>query len=303
MRFTKRTPGKALTSGMVAVLVLVLLAGVAAAQGTVTELGQGSSDDLVAPPSPSCDADALELIPEVSFTSLAQPIGVPRLGVGNGLVTEYDIPDFPELEPGVIDVVEIITFDAFTGRSGWPPQDNESVAIEFLLDGEVQATTDFTPDLEDEVSAAWAQTDLGEHDLDNGADAARIIHFNESSNSDSVVVSSLCAVFTADDAPVDEDTAGDDDADTDDTDTDDTDDEDAATAGDDDDDPESLTLAELIEQNANNDDDGAADEGVDGDELALTGANEIAFVIIALGVILFGIAMKVQGQDPEELTY
>ena len=59
----------------------------------------------------------------------------------------------------------------------------------------------------------------------------------------------------------------------------------------------------MIEQNANNDDDGAADEGVDGDELALTGANEIAFVIIALGVILFGIAMKVQGQDPEELTY
>ena len=109
MRFTKRTPGKALTSGMVAVLVLVLLAGVAAAQGTVTELGQGSSDDLVAPPSPSCDADALELIPEVSFTSLAQPIGVPRLGVGNGLVTEYDIPDFPELEPGVIDVVEILS--------------------------------------------------------------------------------------------------------------------------------------------------------------------------------------------------
>ena len=110
-------------------------------------------------------------------------------------------------------------------------------------------------------------------------------------------------MFTADDAPVDEDAAGDDDADTDDTDTDDADDEDAATAGDDDDDPESLTLAELIEQNANNDDDGAADEGVDGDELALTGANEIAFVIIALGVILFGIAMKVQGQDPEELTY
>lgn len=273
MRFKERTKGKALAMSSLVALVLLLLSGIAGAQSTVIELSNGSSDDLVAPPSPDCSDDALILIPEVEFTSVAMPVGADRLGVGGGLVESFEIEDFPALDAGVIDVTQIVTYDGHLGRSGWPAQDNERVAIEFLLDGAVEATTGFTPDVADGVNSAWVVADLGELELPNGADGARVVHWGEEFNDDSVVVASLCAEFTAADV-------ADDEAET-------------ATAADDDDDVEGLTLAELIERNT-----GAAT-----DELALTGANEIAFGIIALGVILFGIAMKVQGQDPEELTY
>lgn len=282
MRFTKSTRSKPLAAGAAAVLVLTTFAGVAGAQ-TVTPLGSGSSDDLVAPPSPTCSEDQL-IIPEVRFTSVGVPIDGVRLGVGPGLVEDFEIEDFPEFGPGTIEITEIITYDAHTGRSGWPAQDNESVAIEFLLDGDVVVTTEFTPDIEDNVNAAWAETNLGEYELPDGADGARVIHFSEANNTDSVVVASLCAEFT-------ESTAGS---------TADVDEDDDAEADEDEDDTEELTLAELIERSL---DPEAAAEGADGDELAITGANEIAFGIIAFGVILFGIAMRVQGTDPEELTY
>ncbi len=278
MRYTERTKGKVLAMSAVVGVVLLLFSGIAAAQSTVIELSNGSSDDLVAPPSPTCSDDALILIPEVEFTSVAMPIDADRLGVGGGLVESFDIEDFPTLDPGVIDLTQIITYDGHLGRAGWPAQDNERVAIEFLLDGEIQATSGFTPDVADNVSSAWVIADLGEIDLPEGADAARVIHWGEEFNDDSVVVASLCAEFTA--VEVLDETAGDAAADD-------------AAADDDDDEVEGLTLAELIERNT----------GASNDELALTGANEIAFGIIALGVILFGIAMKVQGQDPEELTY
>ena len=269
---------KPVAASAAALLMLTMFAGAAGAQ-TVTPLGDGSSDDLVAPPSPTCPAGALILIPEVSFTSVGVPVGAERLGVGSGLVESFEIEDFPELDPGVIEISEIITYDAHAGRSNWPTQDNERVAIEFLLDGDVVVTTEFTPDVADGVNAAWAETNLGEYELPDGADAARVIHFGEANNSDSVTVASLCAEFT-------ESTAGTTAA--------------AADDDDDDDDDTSLTLAELIERSIDPD---AAAEGAQGAELAATGANEIAFGIIAFGVILFGIAMKVQAQDPEELTY
>lgn len=279
MRFNERTTGKALITGSIAALALVLFAGMAGAQSTVIELSNGSSDELIAPPSPDCSADALVLIPEVSFTSVGVPIDTERLGMGRGLVDSIDIEDFDELDAGVIDITQIITYDGHTGRAGWPAQDNERVAIEFLLDGEVQATTGFTPDVADRVNAAWVVADLGEVELPEGADAARIVHWGEESNDDSVVVASLCAEFTAADA---------DDAVETDVDDEEVDDEEA-----DDEDTEELTLAELIERNT----------GGGQDELALTGANEIAFGVIAIGIILFGIAMKVQGQDPDELIW
>ena len=47
----------------------------------------------------------------------------------------------------------------------------------------------------------------------------------------------------------------------------------------------------------------AAEEGAAGDQLAITGANEIAFAVIALGVIMLGVASKVQGKDPEDFIY
>ena len=269
---------KVFATGAIAALSLGLLGGVAGAQGIVSIIDEGSSEELVAPPSPSCEAGQLELIPETSFTTVGVPIDVPRLGVGAGLSTEYEIPDFEALGAGVIDIVEIITFDAHTGRSGWPAQDNESVAIEFLLDGDVQVTTEFTPDVEDSVNAAWVLSSLGEYELPEGADAARVVHFNEADNTDSVVAASLCAVFTE---AAEVEVAGE-------TEEADEDGEDAALAQDDE--PE-LTFQELLDQNA------------EGDELALTGANEIAFAIIAIGVLTLGVAAKVQSKDPEDFKY
>ena len=279
IRSTRDTKKKIFATGAVAAMSLGLFGGVAGAQATVTVIDEGTSDELVAPPTPSCDADQLTLIPETAFTTVAAPIDIPRLGVGAGLEVEYEIPDFEALEPGVVDIVEIITFDAHTGRSGWPTQDNESVAVEFLLDGEVQATTEFTPDVEDGVNAAWVVSSLGEYELPDGADEARVVHFNEDDNSDSVVAASLCVEFTASD---DVAAAADDD--------DDDDDDDDNALAQDDEEPE-FTLEELLAQNA------------EGDELALTGANEAAFALIALGVMVLGVAAKVQGKDPEDFKY
>ncbi len=245
----------------------MMFAGTAGAQ---TILDQGSSDDLVAPPAPDCATGSIVLVEEVSFTAAGSPIEAPVLGVGNGLETELELSDFDEVDPGILEITEIITYDAHTGRALWPVQDNERVAIEFLLDGEVVGATDFTPDLEDGVNSAWVVAELGEVELAEGADEARIVHFNEANNNDSVVVASACATFSADDG----------------------------LEANDDEDGETLTLAELIERNAADN-----DEGPDGDELAMTGANEIAFAVIALGVIIFGIAFKIQSQDPEQLTF
>ena len=298
---TKRTGRKTAAASAISLLALTMFAGTAGAQ-TVTELGSGSSDELVAPPAPNCGADALELIPQVSFNESAIPIDALRLGVGAGLVETTEIEDFEEIGSGVIEITEIITFDGHTGREGWPAQDNERVAIEFLLDGDVVVTTEFTPDVADNVNAAWTETNLGEYELPDGADAANIVHFGEEGNTDSVTVASLCAEFTeidaevlgqTEDADADEDDAAEDDADADDA------------AADDDDDDGSFTLQELIDRGINGDtagDGAAAGEGANGDELALTGANEVAFAVIALGVMTLGLAAKVRSTDPEDLT-
>ena len=361
MRSTKRVKNRLLGAGTVAALTLTLATTGLAAQDQVTVLGSGTSDDLVAPPSSTCSSDALLLVPDVEFTSVAMPVGVPRLGVGAGLVTSYDIPDFPELASGVIDVVEIITFDAHTGRDAWPAQDNERVSVEFLLGGEVQASTDLTPDVADSVNSAWAITDLGEHDLPEGADGARLVAFNEALNTDSVVVASLCAVFEADDGPVADDTevlgtTEEADAEAEEAAAEEAAAEEAAAeesaaaaaaeeaaaeeaaaeeaaaeeaaaaeeeaaAQDADEDEEEVaadetfTFQELLDMAIeNNNADGgvaqvtetdpvAAEEGAAGDQLAITGANEIAFAVIALGVIMLGVASKVQGKDPEDFIY
>lgn len=251
-------------------LLMTIFAGTAGAQ---TIIDEGSSSELVAPPSPECSADAIVLVQEVSFTDGGSPIDAPVFGVGAGLEVSFDLEDFEELDAGVLEITEIITFDGHTGRELWPEQANERVALEFLLDGDVVATTDFTPDIEDGVNAAWVVANLGQVELEDGADAARIVHFNDGNNN-SVVVSSACAEFVDGD-----DVDADDDADEDDT--------------------EELTLAELIERNSGI----QGLEGPDGDALAVTGANEIAFAVIALGVITFGVAFKIQSQDPEDLTF
>lgn len=244
----------------VAMLSITSFAGVAGAQ-TITD--QGTSEDLVAPPSPNCPVGAITLVSEVEFTSAGSPIDAPILGVGDGLETSLDIDGFVGVEAGTIDIIEIITYDAHTGRALWPAQDNESVALEFSLDGDVVARSEFTPDLDDGVNSAWVVSSLGEVGLAEGADAVRIVHFNQENNNDSVVVASACATFTPGDV-------------------------------------ETLTLGERIEMGTGVDAE-ADSEGSDGEQLAVTGANEIAFAIIALGVMIFGIAFKIQGQDPRAL--
>ena len=326
-----------------AALSVSSFAGVAVAQTLIEE---GTSDDLVAPPAPSCPSDAITLIEQVEFTSAGSPIEAPVLGVGSGLSTSIDIEGFDALDAGTIDIVEIITYDAHTGRALWPVQDNESVAVEFSLDGDVVAMSEFTPDVEDGVNSAWVVSSLGELELPDGADAARIVHFNQELNNDSVVVASACATFTP---SVDTEVAG------------------ASAEAEDEEPEEDLTLDERIERNSATEaeaealaaaaataqaaadvaaevaaeaDDAdaaaaeeaadeaqaeadaaaeaaaeaeaeaeaaaeaeaeAASEGADGDELASTGANEIAFAVIAFGIMMFGVAFKIQGQDPESL--
>lgn len=374
MRSTRRTH-KLWALPAVAALSLSAFAGLASAQ---TVIEQGSSDDLVAPPSPNCPAGAITLVPEVQFTSAGSPIDAMVLGVGNGLSTTVDIEDFNGVDAGAIEIVEIITYDAHTGRALWPAQDNERVAIEFLLDGVIQATSAFTPDVEDGVNSAWVVSSLGELELPEGADEARVVHFNEASNNDSVVVASACASFTGlaepiaeatpeeeeapaeeaeeeteeeapveetdeaeevdeEEAPVEEESgeaptldelimqnsgplaaplieldetvetevegATQDPADADDAaDTDDT----AAEADDatDDDDAAEADAAVADPEDEADDDEEAeevASEGPMAEMLAATGANEIAFIVIALGIMIFGIAFRIQSQDPDEL--
>ncbi len=171
-------------------VVLLFVNSPALAQASVTIVDSGSSDDLVPPPAPDCDD--LVFLTEVTFSDQGVPLGIPRLGVGFGLVTSFVVPDFEPIGPSIIALDEVITFDGHTGRDIWPAQLNERVKFEFLLDGVVQVATPFTPDLPDDSVSAWLDVDMGTYELPNGADALRIVHFSDPNNTDSVVVSALC---------------------------------------------------------------------------------------------------------------
>jgi hypothetical protein len=171
-------------------LVLLVFTTTVGAEDNVRIIGSGTADELVPPPSPTCDD--LVLITEVTFSPDGVPIDIPRFGVGPDLITVYDVPGFQAVGPGVIILDEVITYDAHRGRDIWAAQPNERVRIEFLLNGVSQVTTPFTPDLPDGTLAAWLDIDMGRYDLPNGADTMRIHHFNDPGNTDSVVVSALC---------------------------------------------------------------------------------------------------------------
>jgi hypothetical protein len=187
MRTFLRRAGISCIFSALALLLLVIPAG---AQDGIKVIGSGGSDELVAPPSPTCDD--LVLLSEVTFSEAGVPLSIPRMGVGDGLVTSYDVPNFEPVGAGTLVLDEVITFDGHVGRDIWPAQPNERVQFEFLLDGVSQVITPFTPDLPDDTLSAWLDLDMGAYQLPNGADALRILHYNDPGNTDSVVVSALC---------------------------------------------------------------------------------------------------------------
>ena len=179
--------------------VVLVLASTPAAGETVPATSSGTSDELVAPPSlSSCNNTAF--LPSIAFEADGTPIGVPRLGVGPGLVTSFEISISP-LGPGTISLDEVITYDGHAERDTLSAQPDEKVRIEFLLDGNVQAVTRLTPDVPDSTLSAWVTSDLGSHDLPNGANALRVVHSSAQTGQNSVVISAICGSHTPVDAP------------------------------------------------------------------------------------------------------
>lgn len=174
------------------VVMTVLLAAVpVGAQPGVEILGSGGSDELIPPPSPTCDD--LVFITEVSFDAAGNPIDIPRFGTSPDLVQVFDVPDFEPVGPGVLELNEVIVYDGHFGRALWTPQLQEQVFFEFLLNGEVQARTPNTPDVPDGQRTGWHDLDMGTYELPNGADTLRIRHAGgDSASVESLVVSALC---------------------------------------------------------------------------------------------------------------
>lgn len=174
------------------VLLTVLLSAVpVGAQGDVQILGSGGSDELIPPPSPTCDD--LVFVTEVSFDAAGNPIDIPRFGTSPDLVQVFDIPDFEPVGPGTLELNEVIVYDGHFGRAIWEPQLQEQVYFEFLLAGEVQARTPATPDVPDGQRTGWHDLDMGSYELPNGADTLRIRHAGgDSASVESLVVSALC---------------------------------------------------------------------------------------------------------------
>ena len=183
--------GSALVAAGVAMLALTLTA--AGAQ-TVTIIGTGGSDELVPPPSPTCDD--LVFITEVSFDAEGNPIDIPRFGSTPDLTQVFDVPGFEPVGPGAVELNEVIVYDGHFGRVLGPAQLQEQVFFEFLLDGVVQATTPLTPDVPDAQRTGWHDVDMGIYEVPNGADTLRIRHVGgDPAEINSVVVSALCGRF------------------------------------------------------------------------------------------------------------
>lgn len=173
-----------------ALSLMVLSATPVGAQDGVRIIRSGGDDELMPPPDASCDD--LVFITEVSFDPAGNPIDIPRFGSGPDLVRVFDIPDFEPVGPGILLLDEVIVYDGHIGRAIWDAQLNEQVRFEFLLDGEVQATTPLTPDVPDGQRTGWHILDMGGYELPNGADTLRIVHWGESPEVNSLVVSALC---------------------------------------------------------------------------------------------------------------
>lgn len=174
------------------VVLTVLLAAIpVGAQAGVQILSSGGSDELIPPPSPTCDD--LVFVTEVSFDASGNPIDVPRFGTSPDLVQVFDVPNFEAVGPGTLELNEVIVYDGHFGRAIWSPQLQEQVFFEFLLDGEVQARTPATPDVPDGQRTGWHDLDMGSYELPRGADTLRIRHAGgDSSSVESLVVSAVC---------------------------------------------------------------------------------------------------------------
>ena len=217
----RRLLGVLCIAGAIALLTFSAPASAQAANASVSFTSSGGADDLQPPPAASCND--LVFLNNISLNENGVPIGAPRLGVGPGLVISFEVPDFTPLGPSQVTLNEVITYDGHAGRDTATAQLNEQVRLEFLLNGEVQATTPFTPDVEDNRLSAWTEVSLGSYDLPNGADGLRVVHYNNPPKTDSVVISAICGTSTelpapttttvaADDQTIDCDVAGDNDS-------------------------------------------------------------------------------------------
>lgn len=184
-----------LFAASVVATIVLFAAAPAGAQEGVRVLGSGGSDDLVPPPSPTCDD--LVFVTEVTFDAAGNPIDIPRFGSSPDLTQVHDIPDFQAVGPGILELDEVIVYDGHFGRAIWDPQLEEKVYFEFLLGGVSQGRTPLTPDVPDGQRTGWLDIDMGSYELPNGADTLRIHHGGgEPAEVNSLVVSALCGHLT-----------------------------------------------------------------------------------------------------------
>ena len=189
---TKARFGAALL--LVGTATMALSHSAVGAQSGVVVIGSGGSDELLPPPSSTCDD--LVFITEVSFDAEGNPIDIPRFGSTPDLTQVFDVPGFEAVGTGVVVLNEVITYDGHFGRVIGPAQLREQVYFEFLLDGVSQATTPLTPDVPDSQRTGWVDIDMGTYEVPNGADTLRIHHVGgDPAEINSVVVSALCGRF------------------------------------------------------------------------------------------------------------
>jgi hypothetical protein len=152
----------------------------------------GSSDEPVAPPSPSECSGYLWTQDVTAKDAQVLSKSHPRIEI-DGLTKPA----------GMVDVSEAITWDARAGgqqedlqasavdaqpasevsQSG--PELYEKMRVEFWKDGELIATTPyFTPDLPDDAQFAWVITPLGETGLGTDADAVYLAHSSQFMDTD-----------------------------------------------------------------------------------------------------------------------
>ena len=104
--------------------------------------------------------------------------------------------------PGNVDVLELVTWDGYAGRSATDPntQRIEQVRLEFFKDGQWVGTSVTSEDLEDGVESFWWAGNLGRVSLPNGADRVEVVHssaFEDDGQPNGMSVTGVCMQFAA----------------------------------------------------------------------------------------------------------
>lgn len=180
--------------------------------------GHYTADEIMLPALPTCDNASFMWDGQVyldgpnssNLQTKSNLEGTDKYSFGtcSNCTRRYTIPGPYPAEFGStvsIDVSEVITVDASSKRADDNPnlQSFEQIKIIFLLDGELQAETDFTEDLKDNVVAAQWIGDLGSVTLPNGTDEIIIIHYEDNqygngqkAGPNSLEISSICFDYT-----------------------------------------------------------------------------------------------------------